>query len=315
MPGMQADKSSLPALFGKGAIFLMEGALGERLKREYGLVIDGPVAMGDLLYQPGGKEALQSLWKGYLAIAERNGLPFLATTTTRRLNRQRMANTAYDDQIFLDQVQFLKQVLAQAAVPAYAGALLGCCGDAYTAEGCLETAEEAEAFHWWAASRFAKAGAQFLMAGLMPTLPEALGMAKAMARTGLPYLISFTVKKEGTLIDGTPIHEAIAAIDAQTAPNPLCYLSNCIHPTLLQQALEAPVNQTALVKKRFRGIQANTSMLEYDQLDGAKELMTTSPNQLAEAMAVFRDRFQIFGGCCGTDERHMAAIAERLVNR
>lgn len=313
MNDMQADKPFLASLFAQGAVFLMEGALGERLKREYGLVIDGPVAMGDLLYQPGGKEAMQTLWRGYLAIAEKRNLPFLATTTTRRLNRQRMAKTVYDDQIFLDQVQCLKQVLAHASVPAYAGALMGCCGDAYTAEGCLEKAEEAEAFHWWAASRFAKAGAEFLMAGLMPTLPEALGMARAMAQTGLPYLISFTVKKEGTLIDGTPIHEAIAAIDAQTSPNPLCYLSNCIHPTLLQQALEVPVNQTVLVRKRFCGIQANAAILDYDQLDGAQELKTTKPQQLAEAMAVFLDRFQIFGGCCGTDERHMEAIAGHLV--
>ena len=29
---------------------LMEGALGERLKREYGLTINGSVAMADLIY-------------------------------------------------------------------------------------------------------------------------------------------------------------------------------------------------------------------------------------------------------------------------
>ena len=34
---------------------LMEGALGERLKREYGLKIDGTVAMANLIYDEVGR--------------------------------------------------------------------------------------------------------------------------------------------------------------------------------------------------------------------------------------------------------------------
>ena len=34
---------------------LMEGALGERLKREYGLTINGSVAMADLIYSQQGR--------------------------------------------------------------------------------------------------------------------------------------------------------------------------------------------------------------------------------------------------------------------
>lgn len=43
----------------------MEGALGERLKREYGLSINGEVAMTSLIYEDKGKEALASLWGQY----------------------------------------------------------------------------------------------------------------------------------------------------------------------------------------------------------------------------------------------------------
>ena len=38
---------------------LMEGALGERLKREFDLDISGTVAMADLIYQNGIKNAME----------------------------------------------------------------------------------------------------------------------------------------------------------------------------------------------------------------------------------------------------------------
>lgn len=43
-----------------GAPILMEGALGERLKREYGLSIDGAVAMASLVYDAGGARPSRS---------------------------------------------------------------------------------------------------------------------------------------------------------------------------------------------------------------------------------------------------------------
>lgn len=47
---------------------LMEGALGERLKREFDLDISGTVAMADLVYQQKGRLALETLWKNILIL-------------------------------------------------------------------------------------------------------------------------------------------------------------------------------------------------------------------------------------------------------
>lgn len=61
------------------------------------------------------------------------------------------------------------------------------------------------------AGLFCDAGVDFLYAGIMPALPEAAGMARAHgAKPGVPYIISFTIQKDGRLIDGTTIHDAIA---------------------------------------------------------------------------------------------------------
>lgn len=299
--------------FEASKFLLMEGALGERLKREYHLSFDGQVAMARLCTTPKGAAALDALWSEYAAIAADHRLPFLATTPTRRANRERVSLGRGSKDLIAENVRHLRAVLSRCQTPAYAGGLMGCKGDAYTGEGAL-SAEDAQSFHAWQAEEFAKSGADFLFAGIMPTLPEAVGMAQAMADTGLPYFISFTIRPEGRLIDGTTITQAIETIDRTASMPPVCYLANCIHPTHVYTALTQPWNRNDTVRLRFRGIQGNTSPLSYEELDGAVDLHCAPPEEFARDMVRLLEvaDLKIFGGCCGTDGRHMAQIAQRV---
>ena len=305
---------SLLECFQSHKVILMEGALGQRLKTEFGLTPDDQVALAGMLYQPGGREALESLWREYMAIARRYRLPLLVTTPTRRANRERATRFGRADTIIGDHVALLRRLQAQEGGEVYVGGLMGCRGDAYTGEGSLSRAEAAD-FHRWQAERFRAAQADFLMAGIMPTLPEALGMAQAMGETGLPYLISFTVQADGCLIDGTPISTAVAAIDGGMECPPLGYMANCVHPAILRQALEQPCNRTELVRRRFLGLQANTSARSYAELEQGVGLAPSGPEKLAREMVrLEREQgLRLFGGCCGTDGRYLAAMARALV--
>lgn len=177
------------------AFFLMEGALGERLKREYGLVFDGQIAMAGLIYQKKGRAALGQLWRQYREIADFYQIPFLATTPTRRANKERVFQSPYaSSSVIADNVHFLRQLQQEKTTPMFIGGLMGCAGDAYSGAPGLDTVA-AKKFHYWAAAQFAQSGVDFLYAGIMPCLPEAIGMAQAMAETGVPYLISFMIKK------------------------------------------------------------------------------------------------------------------------
>ena len=69
---------------------LMEGALGECLRREYHVRFDPAIDMAALVEDPAGRRALGELWSQYREIARRHGMPLLATTPTRRANRARM---------------------------------------------------------------------------------------------------------------------------------------------------------------------------------------------------------------------------------
>lgn len=292
---------------------LMEGALGERLKREYGLKIDKTVAMANLIYTDDGQVALSNIWNEYIAIARKYQLPFLATTPTRRANFERVSLSCYSEQIIYDNVRFLKSIQTNSGIEMYAGGLLGCKGDAYTGEGCLSE-QDAEEFHWWTVEKFRKAEIDFLYAGIMPTLSEATGLAKAADKSGLPYIISFTIQENGKLIDGTTVADAIHYIDCKTENHPVCYMTNCVHPSIVLKALSQPFNKVEIVKERFRGIQANTSPLSYAELDGAIDLKCSGSEEFAEEMMRLKEvgHMQIWGGCCGTDYRHMEAVASRL---
>lgn len=292
---------------------LMEGALGERLKREYGLIFDDNVAMANLIYSENGARALSNLWNEYIDIARRYQLPFIATTPTRRANSERIANSPYTSDIISDNVAFLRKIQQNSNIEMYAGGLMGCRGDAYTGADSLSE-DDAFDFHSWTVRQFQKTDVDFLYAGIMPVLSEAAGLARAIDSSGIPYIISFTIQADGKLIDGTPIADAIKYIDACTVNKPVCYMTNCVHPTIVYQSLSQPFNTCQIVKDRFRGIQANTSPLSYAELDHATDLHSSEPEKFAKEMIRLSQigNFQIWGGCCGTDNRHMEQVAKKI---
>lgn len=246
----------------------------------------GPIAMLE------GRAALLRLWREYRDIAWAHGLPFFATTPTRRANRARMERAGHGPELITQNVALLRS-LAQGG-PMCVGGLMGCRGDAYTGEGALPR-QEARAFHRWQA--------------------EAQGMAQAMAETGLPYVLSLTLRRDGRLVDGTRLCDLIRETDALLGEGrPAFYMSNCIHPDAVRAALDQAFNRCGAVQARFLGVQANTSPRSFAELDGAEALQGDAPEPWAEAMLRLHRAhpMRLLGGCCGTDGRHMAALAARL---
>lgn len=91
-------------------------------------------------------------------------------------------------------------------------------------------------------------------------------------------------------------------------------MANCVHPTILMKALLQPFNNVRVVQERFRGIQANTSPLPYVELDASIDLQCSEPEEFAAEMIKLREagNIQIWGGCCGTDNRHMELVASKI---
>lgn len=315
--GKEEAESGLAGAFAMSGHLLMEGALGTRLRAEYGLDFDPHVVMAALCRRAAGRAALAALWREYRGIAEQHVLPFMATTPTRRANRERMAAAGFGPELFAANVTLLREIRAESNHTMFIGGLLGARGDAYTGADAPGP-DEARAFHAWQAEALCRAGVDFLYAALMPALPEAVGMARALAETGLPYIFSFTLRRDGSLPDGTGLADAVRGVDDACARAgcalPLCYMTNCVHPRLVREALLQPGNRTEEVRRRFRGIQANASPLGPEELDGTDGVRTSPPEEWAEEMLALRGLMdvKVWGGCCGTDGRHLGALARKL---
>jgi homocysteine S-methyltransferase len=126
----------------------------------------------------------------------------------------------------------------------------------------------------------------------------------------MPVAISFTVETDGRLPSGQPLGEAIDAVDAATQNAPAYYMINCAHPTHFTDALAA----NARWLTRIKGIRANASKRSHAELDAAPDLDAGNPVELGQDYAALRRhlgrRLNVLGGCCGTDHRHVAAIAD-----
>ena len=301
-------------VFDRGDTILIEGALGVRLRGEYGVYPDPIVANASLVYEEKARAAMTEIYEQYIGIADRYDFPIMLMTPTRRANRYNVEKSSFGKEIIRDNVNFLKSLREDNfRKDIYIGALMGCKGDAYQATEVLSE-KEAYEFHSWQAELFAKEQVDFLYAGVMPAMPEIIGMAKAMGDTHIPYIISFMVRNNGRLIDGTTINDAILAVEETVRSKPLTYMANCIHPYNLDKALSREFNQTELVRRHFSGIQANASPLSPEELDGSCEIITTDPIELAQGMINLRDQYKlkIFGGCCGTNQFHMEELAKQL---
>jgi homocysteine S-methyltransferase len=309
--------SKVNSLLAASSPILGEGAVIERLRRSPGIRLDDHVVNSALIYEEAGRAALEAIYRQYLEIGQHYQLPLLLSTPTWRAGRERITAAGLagrdlngDNSRFLVELRDSYGDYAQQV--AICG-LMSCRGDAYS-PGEAMSGEAAAEFHTWQADAPAAAGVDFLLAATLPALSEAIGLAQAQAATGLPYVISFVARPEGTLLDGTPLKTAVAAIDAAVTPRPLAYLINCTHASIFRRALWNERNSSARVRQRVIGLLANTAALSPEELDERAELVEEAPEVFGNSVAALRDDLgmKVLGGCCGTDDRHIDCLARKL---
>ncbi len=297
---------------------LTEGAVIERIRRDPAVTLDPHIANASLIYTPEGRAALTRIYTQYLDIGKAHTLPMITFAPTWRANPERLRRAGFTDVAVVNSdavhcVQAIRAGYDGYASQVFIGGLMGCAGDAYNSTEAL-SADEAASFHASQTHALANAGVDFLMGATLPALSEAIGMARAMAETAVPYIVSFVLRPTGALLDNTPLHEAIACIDGTVSPQPLAYWANCVHPSVFAAALQHELARDTRVTERVIGLQANTSAKSPEELEGLDSLDTEAPETFAQAMVALRQQFgvKMLGGCCGTDERHIAAIASAI---
>jgi homocysteine S-methyltransferase len=139
---------------------------------------------------------------------------------------------------------------------------------------------------------------------------EAIGVVRAAQSAGLPVVISFTVETDGNLPTGQPLNEAIGAVDNATDGAAAYFMVNCAHPDHFFGVFD----DSAWVR-RIRGLRCNASRLSHEELDECEVLDDGDPVELAsqyKAITTLMPWLNVFGGCCGSDLRHVARIAKAI---
>lgn len=286
---------------------LMEAAIVERLRRSEQVTLHPTLLNAPLIYDANGKTALTQIYQEYADIAMESGVPLLLCTPTWRANDARVQQSNVPQSINLDAVDFLKTFRDTQANPQSdikIGGLLGCKHDCYQPQEGL-SATEAQSFHRWQIEQLAQGGVDYLIAETLPNVDEALGMAKAMDLTGIPYIISFVISREGCVLDGTTLPEAVSYIDRNTDNKPLGYMVNCAFPSFL-----CPEQQPKALFDRLIGYQANASALDHCDLEGSDQLQTETVSEWGQLMIELNRTYtvKILGGCCGTNGDHLRYI-------
>ena len=271
-----------------------------------------------LLRTPEGRAALDDYFRSYLDLARRLGTGFELVSASWRASPDWAPEFGLSqeelDALNRRSIEMLLELRDEFAdVPIVVSGCLGPRGDGYD-PGRIMSAADARQYHARQLSTFACAGVDMIAALTMTNVPEATGIALAAKAIGLPVAVSFTVETNGRLPTGDILEGAIAAVDQATGGYPAYYMINCAHPDHFADAL-ARGGETV---ERIRGLRANASRCSHAELDAMTELDAGDPAELGRLYRAIRERrpgITVLGGCCGTDLRHVAAIAAACSER
>lgn len=306
---MSKYRKALPQLGQQ--LFLTDGGLETTLIFEEGYDLPCFASFFLVDSEQGGK-ALRNYYEHYVQIALQKRCGFIFEAPTWRANPDWGSQLGYDAGMLegvnrrcIALLEKLREAYSHPECPMVLSGCLGPRGDGYVA-GAMMTVEEATAYHSPQVATLADTAADMLSAMTLSYPEEAIGITRAAQRHGIPVAISFTTETDGKLPNGLDLKEAIEMVDAATAGGPAYYMINCAHPDHFDQALEGDW------VARIRGIRANASRRSHAELDEAEELDSGDPAEFGSLHRELLDRFphlSVFGGCCGTDHRHVESVA------
>lgn len=310
---MSKYRNELPQL--SGDLFLTDAGIETDLIFNHGIEIR-EFAAHTLLPDPRGRKAVANYLRGFLSLANEYDAGFVLDSQTWKAhmhwaddlgaNEQELHRSNSEAIAFISK---LRDEFSANRKPIVLNGVIGPRGDAYAPEARLAAAD-AEEYHSKQIAWLAETNVDMVTALTFTQSDEAVGVVRAAQSAGLPIVISFTVETDGRLPTGEPLDEAIHAVDEATSAAAAYFMVNCAHPDHFSHVLGD--SQWA---RRIRGLRCNASRLSHAELDECEVLDDGDPVELADQYKTIKNTMpwlNIFGGCCGSDLRHVAQIAKAV---
>jgi len=299
-----------------GVRYLTEGGQETELMYKHGHELP-EFAMYPLLDDQRAVADLTDMYTRYLEVAAAHGFVALMGGLDYRASPDWASKLGISRdglaELQLRSIEFLRDVAGpferQISQILIAG-VVGPRGDAYDQNRTI-TADEAEEYHAVQIETLRQAGVDLVSAMTFTNIPEGVGVARAAANAGLPLSLSFMVDSAGRLTTGPSLKDAVEAVDEQAADaRPDFYGINCSHPVEFEPALVA-----GPWLERLRSLRPNASMAEKQALCRIGHLEAGEPEMLGAEMGALARRLpniDVWGGCCGTWDDHLDAMAKHL---
>jgi homocysteine S-methyltransferase len=310
---MTRHRHALPQL--SGDFFLTDAGLETDLIFNRGIAIQ-QFAAHTLLTDPAGRQAIIDYFRGFLELARDHKTGFILDSVTWKAHTHWASALGASEREILEAnrqsialIAQLREEFSPHTEPIVLNGVVGPRGDAYAPNTAIDI-DEAESYHAKQLAWLAETDVDMVTAMTFTHAAEGSGFVRAARRKGLPAVVSFTVETDGRLPSGQPLGEAIEAVDDATGAAAAYFMVNCAHPEHF-----APVLTDAAWARRIRGIRCNASRKSHAELDASPALDAGNPLELAEQYATIRARLpwlNVFGGCCGSDLRHVTQIARVL---
>lgn len=297
-----------------GELFLTDAGLETMLIFHDG--IDLPhFASIELMTTQAGRDKLTSYYDSFAEIAARSGTGLVVDTPTWRASSG-WGELLGHDADELRELNLAAVRLVQAVRDDHDGdgttivisGSIGPKGDGYDPDHLLD-AETAKAYHQTQIDTFAESRADMVSAATMTHTGEAIGIVLAAREAGVPVGIYFTVETDGKLPSGETLRDAIETVEAATDGYAAFFGINCAHPTHFASVLTGG----GAWRERIQAVRANASTKSHAELDESTELDDGNPAEFGAQCIALRKalpHLTMLGGCCGTDQRHITAIAE-----
>jgi S-methylmethionine-dependent homocysteine/selenocysteine methylase len=298
----------------RGDFFLTDGGIETTLIFLEGLDLPFFAAF-HLFRTTQGEDALRKYFRTYAELARKHQSGLVLETATWRASADwgnKLGYSAHElAEVNRRSVALLEEIRAAYETAESSIVISGCIGprgDGYVPAE-LMSADQAETYHGQQVETFAGTAADLVTAITMNYAEEAIGLARAAEKAELPVVVSLTVETDGRLPTGQSLGDAIQQIDAATASYPSYFMVNCAHPSHFGSVVEGEQPW----KDRIRGLRANASRMSHAELNEAPELDAGDPEALGREYAGLKSRqlkhLNVFGGCCGTDHRHVDQMA------